>query len=201
MNANSETKTKFSKKLLAIAVIIIVVVAVVVSWQIYWRSWGVTKFEVVLPALSLTLVGANGQQKILNSNELAALKSTTASGGYSEEGKTYVGNFTGVPLLALLDLVGGITSGDNVTVTGSDGYQITFTYQQGRGQGLNTYDPTTGAAVQPSQPLMVMVAYYCNGTSLASDKAPLTIALVGPQGLFTEGKYWAYFLVKIKITA
>jgi len=199
MNANSETKTKFNKKLLAIAVIVIVVVAAAVSWQIYGRSSGAAKSDVILPALSLTLVGANGQQKILNSNELAALKSTTASGGYSEEGKTYVGNFTGVPLLALLDLVGGITSSENVTVTGSDGYQMTFTYQQVQGQGLNTYDPTTGAAVQPSQRLTVMIAYYCNGTSLALDKAPLTIALVGPQGLFTEGKYWAYFLVKIEI--
>ena len=75
MNADSGAKNKFNKKLLAIAVIIIVAVAVVVSWQIYGRSSGATKSKVILPALSLTLVGANGQQKILDSNELAALKS------------------------------------------------------------------------------------------------------------------------------
>ena len=201
MNVDSISKSRFSKKLLAITLIVIVVIAVAVSWQIYARSSGATKSKVILPTMSLTLIGANGQQKTLNSNQLAALKSTTATGGYSEDGKTYVGNFTGVPLLTLLNLVGGTTSGDNVTVTGSDGYQVTFTYQQVQGQGLNTYDPTTGASLQPSQPLTVIVAYYCNGTSIASDKAPLTVAIVGSQGLFTQGSYWAYFLVKIEVIA
>ncbi len=199
MNADSGAKSKFNKKLLAIALIIIVAVAVVVSWQIYGLSSGVTKSKVILPALSLTLVGANGQKKILNSNELAALKSYTSNGGYSGEGMTYVGNFTGVPVLTLLNLVGGITSGENVTFAGSDGYQVTFTYQQVHGQEINTFDQTTGSAVQPSQPLTVIVAYYCNDTSIASGKGPLTVAVVGPQGLFTNGYWWAYLLVKIEI--
>ena len=198
LKANPETKIKFGKKMLAVAVVAIILVAVVASWQIYEFSFN-SKSNVALPNLTLTLVGADGQQKTLNSNGLAALKSITANGGYSEEGKTYVGNFTGVPLLALLNLVGGVTSSDNVTVTGSDGYQITFTYQQVQGLNLTTYDLATGATVQPSQPLTVIVAYYCNCTSLASDKGPLSIALVGPQGLLTEGGYWAYFLVKIEI--
>jgi hypothetical protein len=89
--------------------------------------------------------------------------------------------------------------GENVTVTASDGYQTTFNYQQVQGQGLTTFDPNTGASVQASQPLTVIVAYYCNGTRLASDKSPLTIAIVGPQGLFTNGFWWAYFLLKIEI--
>ena len=201
MNADSGAKSKFNKKLLAIAVIIIVAVAVVVSWQIYKQSSSATKSKVILPALSLTLIGAKGQEKILNSNELAALKSITAAGGYNElsTGMTYAGNFTGVPVLTLLNLVGGVTSSENVTFTGSDGYQVTFTYQQVHGQEINTFDPTTGAAVQPSQPLTVIVAYYCNDTSIASGKGPLTVAIVGPQGLYTNGYWWAYLLVKIEI--
>ncbi|MGD0202944.1 MAG: hypothetical protein ABSC20_03440 [Candidatus Bathyarchaeia archaeon] len=206
MNAKSEAKSKFNKKLLAIPLIILVIVAVVVSWQIYWQSSNVTKSNVTLPALNLTLVGANGQQKVLNSRELAALKSYTANGGYSEGGMTcnvcgtiYLGNYTGVPILTLLDLVGGITSSEKVNVTGSDGYQVTFTYQQVHGQGLTTFDPTTGATVQASQPLKMIVAYYCNGTSLASGQGPLSVAFVGPQGLVTPGNYWAYLVVKIEI--
>ena len=199
MNADSGTKRKFNKKLLALFFIIIVVVAVVVSWQIYWRSSKATKSKIILPALSLTLIGASGQQEILNSSELAALKSYTATGGYSRGGTIFGGSFTGVPISTLLDLVGGITSSENVTVTGSDGYHVTFTYQQVQGQGLGTYDPTTGTQVQPSQPLTVIVAYYCNGTSLASGLGPLTVAVVGPQGLFTQGKFWAYLLVKIEV--
>ncbi len=199
VNADSGAKSKFNKKLLAVAVIIIVVVAVVVSWQIYWRFSNATKSKVILPPLSLTLIGTNRQQKILNSTELAALKSYTATGGYSRGATIFGGNFTGVPILTLLNLVGGITSNENVTVTGSDGYHVTFTYQQVQGQGLNTYDPNTGTVVQPSQPLTVIIAYYCNGTSLASGTGPLTVAIVGPQGLFTPGEYWAYLLVKIEI--
>lgn len=201
LNANPEPKTKsFNKKLLAIVVIAIVIVAVVGSWAIYGRSTNSTKAEVTLPTLNLTIVGASGQQVVLDSNKLAALESYSATGGYSENGMTYVGNFTGVPVLTLLNLVGGLKSNENVTFTGSDGYQMTFTYQQVQGQNINTYDPTTGAAAQPSQPLTVMVAYYCNSTILASDKGPLTVAIVGPQGLYTNGYWWVYFLVKIEVT-
>jgi hypothetical protein len=201
MTTDSKAKNKFNKKLLAIAVIIIVAVAVVASWQIYGQSSNATKSKVILPALSLTLIGANGQQKILNSSELAALKSYTGNGGYIKDKKntTYVGKFTGVTFLTLLNLVGGITSSEKVNVTASDGYQTTFTYQQVQGQGLNTYDPTTRATVQASQPLTVMVAYYCNGTSLSSGIGPLSVAVVGPQGLLTNGFWWAYLLVKIQV--
>ena len=203
MSIDSGAKNKFNKKLVAIALIIIIAVAVVVSWQIYGRSSEVTKSKVSLPNLKLTLIGANGQQKILNSNRLGALQSITAPGGYNDTdtGAIYVGNFTGVPILTLLNLVGGITSNENVTVTGSDGYQGTFTYQQVQGQGLNTFDPKTGAAVQPSHPLTVIAAYYCNDTSIAPGKGPLTVAIVGPQGLYTNGYWWTYLLEKIEVIA
>jgi hypothetical protein len=202
MNAESGAKSRFNKKLIAIIFIIIVVVAVVVSWQIYGRS-STAKPQVTLPTLSLTLIGAEGQEKVLDSSELAALTSYTSNGGYSGEGTMkgtiYTGNFTGVPVLTLLNLVGGVTSNENVTFTGSDGYQVTFTYQQVHGQEINTFNPTTGAAVQPSQPLTVIVAYYSNDTNIVPGKGPLTVAIVGPQGLYTNGYWWAYLLVKIQV--
>lgn len=200
MDADSGVKSRFNKKLLAIAVIVIVVAAVVVSWQIIGHSSN-SESEVTLPALSLTLVGANGQQKILNANELGALTSITASGGYNDTdtGTIYSGNFTGVPISTLLNQVGGITSSDNITFIGSDGYQITCTYQQVEGQGINTFNPTTGAPIQSSQALTVIAAYFCNGTTIASGKGPLTVAIVGPQGLYTDGYWWAYLLVKIEV--
>jgi hypothetical protein len=203
MNRDSGEKSKFNKKMLAIAFIIVVVVAAVVSWQIYLQSSGVTKTKGNLPTTSLTLVGANGQQKILDLDEIAALQSYAATGGYisDKDNTTYFGNFTGVPFLTLLNLVGGITSNENVTVTASDGYQTAFTYQQVHGEGIITFDPNTGVAVQPSQPLTVMVAYYCNGTSLASGTGPLSVAIVGPEGLLTNGSWWAYLLVKIQVVS
>jgi hypothetical protein len=199
MNVASQVKNKMNKKLLAIVIITIVALAVVVSWQIHGLSSDAPKSKVILPALSLTLVGAEGQEKTLNSNELATLDSYRANGGYSGEGVTYVGNFTGVPVLTLLNLVGGITSGENVTFVGSDGYQVTFTYQQIHGQEIETFDPKTGAATQPTQPLTVMVAYYSNDTAIVAGKGPLTVAIVGPQGLYTDGYWWVYLLAKIEV--
>jgi hypothetical protein len=196
---NSRVKSSFNRKLLAIAIIIVIALAVGVSWQIHELSSNAPKSKVVLPALSLTLIGAEGQQKILNSNEFTSLESYTANGGYSGEGLIYIGNFTGVPVLTLLSLVGGITSSENVTFTGSDGYQVTFTYQQIHGQEIDTFDPNTGAAVQPTQPLTVMVAYYSNDTAIVAGKGPLTLAIVGPQGLYTNGYWWVYLLVKIEV--
>ncbi len=202
MKSDLGAKSKSNKKLLAILIVIFVVVAVLVSWQIYRPASNATKSKASLPTLKLTLVGADGQKKTLNSGELADLKSYSASGGYiNDEGKISVGNYTGVPILTLLDLVGGVTSEENVTVTGSDGYQVTFTYQQVQGQEQNTYDPNAGAAVQASQPLTVIIAYYCNDTSLASGTGPLTVAIVGPQGLVTPGSYWAYLVTKIEINS
>ena len=188
--------------MLAIAVIITFALAVVISWQIYSQYSNTTKSKGILPALNLTIVGANGQQKVLNSGELAALTSYSAAGGYiNDENQTTVGNYTGVPILTLLNLVGGVTMNENVTATGSDGYQVTFTYQQVQGQGLNTYDPNTREPAQATQPLTVIVAYYCNDTALPLGQGPLTVAIVGPQGLLTTGAYWAYLLIRIEVVA
>ena len=200
MTTDSQVKSKFKKKLLAIPVVIIVVVAIVFSWQVYLSSSSENNSKVVLPALSLTLVGVDGQQKTLNAGDLAALKSYTSTGGFINDArKISVGNYTGVPMLTLLNLVGGVTDVENVTVTGSDGYKETFTYQQVQCQGMMTFDPITGASAVASQPMTMIVAYYCNGTALASGTGPLTVAIVGPQGLVTPGAYWAYLLVKIEV--
>jgi len=200
MNASAKSRSGFNRKLLAIPVIIIVVVAGVVAWQVYWQSSSAKKATVVLPALSLTLVGANGEQKVLDSEELAGLKSYVSVGGYiTDKGQVFYGNFSGVPILTILALVGGITSNENVTVTGSDGYHVTFTYQQVQGEGLSAYDPQTKDPVQPTQPLTMIVAYYWNDTVLPESLGPLSLAIVGTQGVDTPGFYWVHLLVKIEV--
>lgn len=152
-----------------------------------------------IPHLSLTIIGSNGTQMVLHSQDIASLKSYTALAGYKGKGGiSGVGNYTGIPIMTLLNLVGGITSGQNVTVTGSDGYKMTYTYQQLNGQGLNTYDPTTGNAESATQPLTMIVAYGFNGGPVPSG-GPLRIAIVGPQGLLTDGNKWASLVVNIQI--
>ena len=202
MNAETKVNGKFNRKLLAATLIVIVVAAgALVVWQVNGQQRLSFQETVSLPPLELTVIGAGGQRSVLDSAKLAALKSYTGTGGYNDEANSmlYTGNFTGVPVTTLLNLVGGISSGDNVTFTGSDGYQITFTYQQIQGQNINTFNPDTFAAQTPTKPLTVIVAYYCNCTAISGGKGPLTVAIVGPEGLLTNGYWWAYLLIKIQV--
>jgi hypothetical protein len=161
---------------------------------------GIVQIQII-PELqmSLTIIGSNGTQIVLHSQDITSLSSYTAAGGFKGRGGIQgVGNYTGVPILTLLNLVGGITANQNVTVTASDGYSMTYTYQQLSGQGLSTFDPKTGNATSATQPMTVIVAYYLNGAALPSG-GPLTIAIVGPQGLLTTGNMWASKVIKIQV--
>lgn len=75
---------------------------------------------------------------------------------------------------------------------------MVFTYAQVLGDFV-TYDPVTGQVVSHSQPLTIMVAYYRNDTALPSNEGPLRLAIVGPEGLATDGKYWVKFVARLEV--
>ena len=87
--------------------------------------------------MALTVVGSTGTQVTLQSNDIAALTAYSAYGGTRSTTGTLAnfGNYTGVPMLTLCNLVGGVTSGNTVKVTASDDYAITYSYAQVNGQG------------------------------------------------------------------
>jgi DMSO/TMAO reductase YedYZ molybdopterin-dependent catalytic subunit len=152
--------------------------------------------------MNLTLVGANGVQKVLNASDIAQLTAFTGRGGFETsvgqiEG---VGNYTGVPMASLCDLVGGIGANDSVQVTGSDGYSMVFSYNQTIGNGFVTYDPVTGAEVSNEGSLTLVLAYHENGANLTYDNgAPLRLVILGNGGLLTDGHYWIKWIAKIAI--
>ncbi len=163
------------------------------------KNW--TAFVVAqVSNMNLTLVGASGQQVVLHAKDIAALNAYTGSGGYKSKTGTIsgVGNYTGVPILTLCNLVGGLTSSNSIRVFGSDNFNTTFTYQKSLG-GVNTYNPTTGASQNGTVPLTMVAAYFLNGAKLASTDGPLRVAFIGPQGLLTDGSNGAKLLVKIQI--
>jgi hypothetical protein len=75
-----------------------------------------------LPPMSLTVIGATGSEVVLDENDVAALSSYRAYGGFKKQTGvvTGLGNYTGVSLNTLCDLVGGLTSTCIVNVTASD---------------------------------------------------------------------------------
>ena len=195
-------KPRLNKKILASIVVIIIVVAAGSGAAVFLLSK--PSSSVSLPAMSLTLVGANGQQKVLNEKDIVGLQSYTAKGGLKSSGglmQNY-GTYQGVPVTELLNLVGGITSDETLTVTGSDGYSMVYTYNQtANGQGFTTYDPLTGSEESPTKPLTLVLSYEMNGSALTSDVGPLRLVVLGPDGLLTEGHFWVKWVTTMAITS
>ena len=97
-------------------------------------------------------VTEGSQVKTYSMAALQALPSISGSGGSLGKGGTITGPFPyqGVALSTLLNAVGGITSGETITLTSSDNYTQQLTYDQiTSGTMLNYYD-TTGNPVTPS---------------------------------------------------
>ncbi len=210
---NSQTKSKISKKLLAAIAVTVIIVAALVAWQAPALLQQPTASPspsttpssspaVNLPAMTLTVVGADGQEEVLSSADIAALEAYTAPGGFKSSGGyiAAVGTYTGVPVLTLCDLVGGMTSDQTLTVTASDGYSMVYTYDQVNGQGYTTYDPVTGSEATATQPMKMVVNYFINGTAIPSDQGPLRIGVTGPEGLLTEGHFWTKMVSKLEVT-
>ena len=207
---NSKIKGKFDTKIVAAVAIIIIVVAAVAAWQggVFSQPSNSPSPSpsaspaITLPDMALTVIGASGEQVVLNANDMAALEAYTADGGYKSSGGyiAAVGTYTGIPILTLCDLVGGITSTQTLTIIASDGYSMVYTFDQANGNGFTTYDPITGSEKALTQPMTMVVDYFINGTALSSDEGPLRIGVSGPEGLLTEGHFWTKMVSKIEIT-
>jgi len=153
-----------------------------------------------LPNMTLTVVGLNGTTVTLNSTAMGNLESITSLGALvtSAGHINTVLNYTGVPIVTLCNLVGGITNETSVTIVASDGYSMVFTYDQIMG-GYTTYDPATGNEVPHDQALTTIIAYFRNGTALSEDEGPLRVAIVGPEGLITDGHFWIKDVTRLEV--
>lgn len=200
--ATPEKKTKFSKKILAAIIILIVIVSVsVVVAEYSFLQNSEPQKSTQLSAISLLLVGSDGQTKTLNETDIAALESYTGSGGIRSHGNQIsgVGTYTGVPVLTLVNLVGGIKSGETVTATATDNYTFTYDYNAVvNGQGFTTYD-TSGSQKDAEQPLKLVLTYYYQGTVLSSEQGPLRMGILGSEGLVTQGNQWEKWVIKLQV--
>jgi hypothetical protein len=164
--------------------------------------WSVRGEENVsqLPSMALTLVAVNGTQVTINETDIGQLTSYSGFGGYKNQLgnlKGY-GNYTGVSLEALCNLVSGLTNTSTVRVTATDNYSMSFTYAEVKGEFV-TYDNVTGAEVNHTEPLMPIVAYYLNDSSIPLSDGPLRLAIVSPEGYATSSTYWVKLVVRIEI--
>lgn len=117
------------------------------------------------PEVALKII--RGEQiKTFTLNELKAISSYTAEGNLwrSRLGiltGPFEYTYTGVKMIDLLNLIGGITERNIIKVIASDGYTKVFTYDQIEGKltVLNRH----GKPIEWSQPLTVILAYEEGG--------------------------------------
>jgi hypothetical protein len=196
-------KGKLNTKLLTLIIAIIIIVSVSVVAAQYALSQQPAQKSSQLPTLLLTLVGSDGSTKTLTETDMAVLQSYTGSGGIRSHGNQIsgVGSYTGVPVITLLNLVGGIKSGETLTATASDNYTMTYTYGAiVNGQGFTTYD-SSGSQKDATQPLKLVLTYFYQDTALASDQGPLRMGILGSEGLITQGNQWEKWVIKLQVNS
>jgi hypothetical protein len=175
----------------------IAVMSITIVGVVAWRPQALA--DPTLPPMTLIIVGLNGTSIVLHENDVGNLVPYSAYGGTKNSiGKlANFGNYTGVPMTTLADLVGGIINGYNVKIIAGDNYTTTMPYEALNGTGLNTYD-STGQAVQHNQTLTPMLSYYCNSSLLPSG-GPLRLTIVGPEGLYTDSSLWVKNVTRLEV--
>ena len=151
---------------------------------------------------NVTLVG--NETKVYNLTEIKAMPSYENGGAFIRTTGAVVGphNYTGVNMTYLMDLAGGINSSQSLKVSASDGYSITFTYDQVMGN-ITTYNEK-GEPIGWSEPITMMLAYAEDGDLLETIYGgPLRITYVGDecdgQYPITDGHFWIKWVTEIGI--
>jgi hypothetical protein len=158
--------------------------------------------NVNLPLMSLALVGLNGTRLNLNETNIGNLPSYESRGGFKNSIGNIgdLGNYTGVPLVTLCNLVGGIVSTDSLQVKATDNYTVVLSYAQVVNGAFITYNNQTGQQEPHNQSLTPILAYYFDNQNITNDEGgPLRIAIVGPEGLVTDSSYWVKWVDMLTI--
>jgi len=148
------------------------------------------------PQADLTLIGS--ETKVYSFDEVKAMPAYTASGGFEKSTGVIVGpyTYTGVNLTYLTDLVGGITPSNSIKITASDGYSMTYTYDQVMGD-ITIYSTSEEEA---DEPLTMVLAYEENGSLIPDEYGgPLRIAFIRSDTPITDGHFWIKYVNKIEI--
>jgi DMSO/TMAO reductase YedYZ molybdopterin-dependent catalytic subunit len=99
--------------------------------------------------------------------------------------------YKGVPLEDLCGLVGGITEANSVRVVASDGYAMTFSYDQVASGAFDTYDPVTGENAPFDGKLWAVVAYEREGELLPEEEeGQFRLTILGSPKMVTDGHWW-----------
>lgn len=171
---------------------------IVLSVIAFFRPWDRLMDEET-KAWELTLIGKDGVEKVLSVKDISKLPSYVGKGGFFSTVGVVCGPFTvkGVTLPKLCDEVGGVSSDDAVMISAKDGYSAVFSYEQVMGEFI-TYNADLKEV--PHNELKTVLIYQEDGKPLPRDAGrPLRLAIVGDDGLLTEGSHWVKWVNKVEI--
>lgn len=153
-------------------------------------------------APALTLVGPKGSQA-LTLDDLKKLSVTTGQAGIkSSTGKiTPPAAYKGVLMSDLITMAGGADSSMGVQVEASDGYSMTFSYDQITKGDFIAYDPATGDETKNAGKLQVLIAYEADGKPLdaTTDGALRLVVISDKNNQVTDGHWAVRFINKITV--
>ena len=154
-------------------------------------------------AAILELVNLDGTSTPFTLAELKALPATSGQGGTkSSTGKISAPEaWTGVALKDIVALLPAFDDSMGISVEASDGYAITFSYDQIMNGSFIQYDPSTGDELKSPVPLTAILAYEINGELLDAQRSGnLRLAVVSAEPRQVVDGHWSVkFVTKIVV--
>ncbi len=155
------------------------------------------------PKVEVLQVVSGDVTKSYSLEDLQNLPKIEGYGGIkSSTGKiTLPAFFSGVSLMELANQVGGIDASKGLELMASDGYSMTFSFDQISKGTFTAYDPGTGDETKSGGQLTPMIAYAADGKSLDSQKdGVIRLAIVSAKNNQVVDGHWAVkFINKITI--
>lgn len=176
---------KRNRTLMALAIVTLACLALCLGQIATAGEW---KVEIVSGDKSVTLTGADAAAMKVETVNAAFLRSTGRIEGPAA--------YTGIPVAAALEQVGGIQPDQAIRVTARDGYQMVYSYAQVQGV-VFTYD-TEGNVLRVGGPCMILAF---ESERDAPDKLPRIIFGQSDSSVITEGHLWAKSVARIEVIA
>ncbi|MCX5998639.1 MAG: molybdopterin-dependent oxidoreductase [Chloroflexi bacterium] len=184
---------------LAIPVIVAGLLLILAAVLVYAHPWKPSAADEDAK-WTLTLIGADGTQQTLTLDQIKAMTPYEGQGGFFTTAGVINGPYRvkGVRIQDLCELVGGIGPADTIFVSAADGYSSVFDNDE-VGGNLPAYDPATLKEVS-HEGLELILIYEQDGKALSHDDGkPVRLAVVGQEGLLTEGFYWVKWVNRIEV--
>jgi DMSO/TMAO reductase YedYZ molybdopterin-dependent catalytic subunit len=146
------------------------------------------------PAPVLELVDLDGSAQGFSLADLQAMPVSTGQAGYkSSTGKIYSPwLYSGIALKELVTKFKAFDAGMGLSVEASDGYAITFSYEQIMNGDFIQYDPGTGDELKNPVPLTPILAYTANGEPLDPQKdGVLRLVIISDEPKQVTDGHWA----------